>query len=192
MRHFYSFTLDMNTFIFILLFTALTVTSINGELLFSLACTNADQTCILYKINIDQSSNLAVSNEIAKLEQTRITDRFGSVAGFKNGKMPYIVLTNNCNQVAYLINITNLAQTPSSITMKTPCTQPIHLLAGRYLLALGTNPNNVGGSTPGSLYEFDAISGRRIRGKVFTYFLDLNKIKANEFAHIIITLHRYC
>jgi hypothetical protein len=53
--------------------------------------------------------------------------------------------------------------------MKTPCTQPIHLLAGRYLLALGTIPNNVGGSSPVSLYEFDAISGRRIRGNVFVY-----------------------
>jgi hypothetical protein len=167
MSRFYPFALDMNRFIFILLFTALTVTSINGESLFSLDCSNADQTCSLYKIAIDQSSSLAVSNEIIKWKQTRITDGFGAVTGFKNGKIPYIFLTDNCNHQAYLINVTNLTQSPSSINMKTPCTQPIHLLAGRYLLALGTISNDVGGSSPVSLYEFDPISGHYIRGKFF-------------------------
>ncbi|CAF1538244.1 unnamed protein product [Rotaria sordida] len=47
--------------------------------------------------------------------------------------------------------------------MKTPCTQPIHSLANRYLLAMGTIQNNVGGSFPVLLYVFDALSGQRIR-----------------------------
>jgi hypothetical protein len=157
----------MNRFVFIVFFTGLTMMRINGELLFSLACSNADQTCTLYKINIDQASSLAVSNEITKWKQANITDSFGSMTGFKNGKIPYIVLTNDCNHHAYLVNLTNLAQSPSSINMKTFCTQPIHLLAGRYLLALGTISNDQGGSSPVSLYEFDAISGHYIRGKFF-------------------------
>jgi hypothetical protein len=75
------------------------------------------------------------------------------------------VMTTDCDYHGFLINITNLAQSPSPLIMKTSCTQPIHSLANRYLLALGTVLNNVGGSSPVSLYAFDAISGHGTRGK---------------------------
>jgi hypothetical protein len=153
-------------FIFILFFTTWIVASAKSESLFSLACYHANQVCSLYKIDIDKSSGRVVSNAITKWIQANITDGFGSVAGFKNGKMPYIVFTADCNSHAHLININNLPESPSSVTMKTFCTQPIHSLAGRYLLALGTTSNNVGGSSPVSLYVFDAISGYRARGKL--------------------------
>ncbi len=156
----------MNRFVFVLFFIELTVIGINGESLFSIACSNDDQTCTLYKITIDQPSNLAVSNEITKWRQANITDKFGSVVGFKNVKMQYIILTDDCNHHAYLINLTNPTQSPTSLDMKTPCTQPIHVLAGRYLLALGTISNGEGGSSPTSLYEFDPISGHILRGKL--------------------------
>ena len=153
-------------FIFILFFTTWIVASVKSESLFSLACHHVNQVCSLYKIDIDQSSGRAVSNAINKWNQANIADGFGSVTGFKNGKMPYIVFTANCNNHVQLINITNLPELPSLITMKTFCSQPIHSLAGRYLLALGTISNNVGGSSPVSLYVFDAISGYQTRGKL--------------------------
>ncbi len=152
-------------FIFILFLTTWSLASAKNESLFSLACSHDNQACSLYRIDIDQSSNRTISNEVAKWNQANIADGFGSMAGFKNGKMPYIVFTANCNNHAHLINITNLTQSPLPINMKTFCTQPIHSLADRYLLALGTTSNNVGGSSPVSLYEFDAISGHYIRGK---------------------------
>lgn len=154
-------------FIFILFFTTWIVASAKNESLFSLACSNAVQVCSLYKIDIDQSSGRAISNAIIKWNQANIDDGFGSVAGFKNGKLSYIVFTTDCNNHAHLINITNLPELPSLINMKTFCTQPIHSLTGRYLLALGTTSNKVGGSSPVSLYVFDAISGYRSGGKLF-------------------------
>ncbi|CAF4184039.1 unnamed protein product [Rotaria sordida] len=72
-------------------------------------------------------------------------------------------MTTSCDFQANLINVNHLSQPPLSRTMKTPCTQPIHSLANRYLLAMGTIQNNVGGSFPVLLYVFDALSGQRIR-----------------------------
>ena len=164
MVKFYPSNLDMRILNFIVIFTTWTVVSANNESLFSLACSHVDKTCSLYKIDINQSSDHAVSNEVAKWNQTNVADSFGSVAGFKNANMQYIVMTTDCDNHSYLINITNPAPAPSSIMMKTSCTQPIHSLTDRSLLALGTISNGVGGSSPVSLYEFDAISGHLNRG----------------------------
>ena len=149
---------------FIVFFITWVVISANDGSVFSLACSHVNKTCSLYKIDIDQSGNHAVSNEIANWNQTNIADGFGSVAGFKNENIQYILMTTDCDSHSYLINTTNLAQPPSPITMKTSCTQPIHSLSDRYLLALGTVSDSVGGSSPISLYAFDAISGHPTRG----------------------------
>ncbi|CAF4978957.1 unnamed protein product [Rotaria sp. Silwood1] len=133
--------------------------SIHGESLFSLACSHGNETCTLYKIDIDLVGGRAISNQIAEWHQSNVVDGFGSIAGFKNGKIGYIVMTTNCDSQANLINISDLSQSVSSIMMKTSCTQPIHSMANRWLLALGTASNGVGGSYPVSLYIFDPISG---------------------------------
>ncbi|CAF3944713.1 unnamed protein product [Rotaria sordida] len=122
------------------------------------SCSHDNETCTLYKIDIDLVGGRATSNQIAEWHQSNVVESFGSVAGFKNGKTGYIVMTTNCNSQANLINISNLSQPISSIMMKTSCTQPIHALSGRWLLALGTASNGVGGSYPVSLYIFDPIS----------------------------------
>ncbi|CAF3956890.1 unnamed protein product, partial [Rotaria sordida] len=100
----------------------------------------------------------AISNEIANWHQSNIIDGFGSIAGFKNENTSYIIITTSCDSQANLINLNDLSQPPLSRTMKTSCTQPTHSLADRYLLALGTIHNDVGGSFPESLYVFDALS----------------------------------
>ena len=158
--------------VLILFYTSCMLVNTNGESLYSLACSQTDKMCLLYKIDIDQPSNRAISNEVAKWNDITVTDSFGSVTAFKNGNMPYIVMTTDCDYHAYLINITNLTHSPSSITMKTSCTQPMHSLADRYSLALGTISNNMGGSSPVSLYVFDAISGHSTRGKILVIFLN--------------------
>ena len=162
-------------FISLLFFTTLTIVSTNDESLFSLACSYVDKTCSLYKIDIDQLNERAVSNVIATWNQKNVTDSFGSMGGFKDGNMQYIVMTTDCDSHGFLINITNLSQSPSSITMKTSCTQSIHSLDDRYLLALGTTPNNMGGSSPVSLYAFNGMSGYLDRGKfLIIFFIEVN------------------
>ncbi|CAF0984279.1 unnamed protein product [Rotaria sp. Silwood1] len=146
--------------ILVLFLTIWRVVNTNDDALYSFACSNSNQTCILYKIDIDLSSGHAISNEIANWHQSNIIDGFGSVAEFNNENTPYIILTTNCDSQANLINVNDLSQPPLSRTMKTSCTQPIHSLSDRYLLALGTVQNEVGGSFPVSLYVFDALSGQ--------------------------------
>lgn len=176
MVEFYPSTSEMNILNFILIATTWTAVSATKESLFSLACSHADKVCSLYKIDINQSSDHAVSNEVAKWNQTNVGNGFGSVAGFRNANMQYIVMTTDCDNHSYLINTTNLAAAPSSIMMKTLCTQPVHSLTDRSLLALGTVPNGMGGSSPVSLYEFDAISGHSNRGIRENYFPEHSKI----------------
>ncbi|CAF1430915.1 unnamed protein product [Rotaria sordida] len=144
--------------IIVLFLTIWRAVNTNDDSLYSLACSNSNQTCILYKIDIDLSSGRAISNEIANWHQSNIIDGFGSIAGFKNENTSYIIITTSCDSQANLINLNDLSQPPLSRTMKTSCTQPIHSLADRYLLALGTIQNDVGGSFPESLYVFDALS----------------------------------
>ncbi|CAF4326656.1 unnamed protein product [Rotaria sp. Silwood2] len=146
-------------FFLILAFTTWKMISIHGESLFSLACSHDNETCTVYKIDIDLVDNRATSNQIAAWHQSNIDEGFGSIAGFKNEKIGYIVMTTNCNSQVNLINISDLSQPVSSIMMKTTCTQPIHSLKDRWLLALGTASNGIGGSYPVSLYIFDPISG---------------------------------
>lgn len=151
----------------LLCITPFLVIGTRGESLFSVACSQTDQQCVLFKIDIDHTSDRAISNEITRWSQANIGDHFGSVAGFQNGNSLYIVMTNNCDGQAYLINITDLSHPPPALLMKTSCTQPMYPIANRYLLALGTEPNHVGGSSPVSLYAFDGISGHFTQGRHF-------------------------
>lgn len=159
----------------IILFISCTTAAIYEESLYSLACSQVDQTCSLYKIDIDRLNNYAFSNELVKWNKLSIADSFGSVAAFKDGNMSYIILTTDCSYKTYLINITSLNYTMSSKPTKTPCAQPLHSLASRYLLVLGTISNNVGGSYPESLYIFDAISGHWTNGKFLFIIILMSK-----------------
>ncbi|CAF3892409.1 unnamed protein product [Rotaria sordida] len=149
----------MDGLISILFLTTWIALSASGESLFSLACSQANQTCTLYRIDIDQSGGRAISNEIAQWHQLNVIDGFGSVAGFKNTNTPLIIMTTACDSHANLINLNQVSQSLVPVMMKTSCTQPMHPLGSRYVLGLGTMPNGVGGSYPISLYVFDAISG---------------------------------
>ena len=139
--------------------------STDGESLFSLGCSSTNNVCYLYKIDIDQSSGRAVSNEITQWYQKNVANSFGSIAGFNQKNLPYIIFTTACDHQAYLINITDVHRSPSPIGMKTACTQPLHTLPNGHLLVLATTQNNNRSSSPQALSLYDAISGYWIRGK---------------------------
>ena len=139
--------------------------SIHGQSLYSLSCSNIEQKCLLYRIDIDLANERALSNEIAQWYQMNISDSFGSIAGFTNENSSYIIFSNNCQSRVNLLNIDHAFELPLSLNMPTPCTQPLHKFASRYLLGLGTISNGKGGSAPISLNVFDGISGQWHRGR---------------------------
>ncbi|UJR07180.1 hypothetical protein I4U23_011468 [Adineta vaga] len=148
---------------FFYLFISFLLIEIHSERLFSINCSSTNKICQLFQIDIDQLNNRALSNQINQWDQINIQQNFGSIASFEKNQKLFIFITNNCDNQGYLINITDLSYSPSIISMKTSCSQPIHSFNHQYLLILGTKSNNQGGSSPFSLYLLDPITGQSAR-----------------------------
>ena len=130
---------------------------LDGESLFSLSCSNHQQSCHLYQIDIDLVNQRAISHEIAQWFQSTITDGFGSMAAFKINQTSSILFTNNCQSQAWLFNVDNHSVSPTIVDMPTLCTQPMHGYANHSVVSLGTVPNGRGGSTPVTFNIFNRV-----------------------------------
>jgi len=167
---------------------------LDGESLFSLSCSNHEQSCHLYRIDIDLVNDQATSHEIATWLQSNITDGFGSMAAFKMNKTAFILFTTNCLSRAWLVNMNNISALPTSLTMPTPCTQPMHGYANDSVLGLGTMPNGMGGSAPVSLNIFnrelfnfgDTFIGKYQVLHPQTGFSALNRTAQEEMFNVIL------
>lgn len=166
---------------------------LDGESLFSLSCSYHEQSCHLYRIDIDLVNDRATSHEIAIWFQSNITDGFGSMAAFKMNQTAFILFTTNCLSRAWLVNMNDVSALPMSLTMPTPCTQPMHGYANDSVLGLGTIPNEMGGSAPVSLNIFnrelfnfgDAFVGKYQVLHPQTGFSALNRTAQEEMFHVV-------